>query len=100
MLIKQMKEAVGHTKYEAQMILNHKNAIDYILQNPSKFRELTISKILNLHNILTKDLKFHQESRKNKVAITGTEYMPLSNQKKLKLRYKKLLTQQIKLIFH
>mgnify|MGYP001563038182 CR=1 FL=1 len=99
MLIKQMKEAVGHTKYEAQMILNHKNAIDYILQNPSKFRELTISKILNLHNILTKDLEVSSGIRKNKVAITGTEYMPLSNPKEIEIALQKIVNTTNKIDF-
>ena len=75
-LIKQMKEAVGHSKYEAIMILDHKNAIDYILQNPREFKILTVDKVVNLHNILTKDLEISSGIRKNKVAITGTEYVP------------------------
>ncbi|MEK7495694.1 MAG: Fic family protein [Patescibacteria group bacterium] len=90
-LIKQMKEAVGHTKYEAQMILNHKSAIDNILQNTSKYRELTINKILNLHGILTKDLEVSSGIRKNKVAITGTEYMPLSNPKEIEIALQKIV---------
>ncbi|MDO8610827.1 MAG: Fic family protein, partial [bacterium] len=90
-LIKQMKEAVGHTKYEAQMVLNHKSAIDYILQNPSKFRELTIDKILDLHSILTKDLEVSSGIRKNKVAITGTEYILLSNPEEIKIALQKIV---------
>lgn len=90
-LIKQMKEAAGHTKYEAQMILNHKSAIDYILLNSSKFKELTINKIFNLHNILTKDLEVSSGIRKNKVAITGTEYLPLSNPKEIKIALQKIV---------
>lgn len=86
-----MKEAVGHTKYEAQMILNHKSAVDYILQNPSKFRELTTNKILNLHSILIKDLEVSSGIRKNKVAITGTEYMPLSNPDSIKTALQKIV---------
>lgn len=76
-LIKQMKEAVGHSKYEAIMILNHKNAIDYILQNPEEFKILTVEKVVNLHQILTKDLEISTGIRKNKVAITGTGYVPI-----------------------
>jgi Fic family protein len=90
-LIKQMKEAAGHTKYEALMILNHKNAIDYILQNSGEFRQLTVNKILNLHNILTKDLEISSGIRKNKVAITGTEYMPLSNPEEIVSALKKIV---------
>lgn len=75
-LIKQMKEAVGHTKHEAIMILNHKNAIDYILQNPEEFKILTDGKVINIHNILTKDLEISSGIRKSRVVITGTEYVP------------------------
>lgn len=82
-LIKQLKEAVGHTKYEAQMILNHKSAIDDILKNTVKYKELTVNKILILHSILTKDLEVSSGIRKNKVAITGTDYIPLSNPKEI-----------------
>lgn len=90
-LIKQMKEAVGHTKYESQMILNHKSAIDYVLQNPNKFKELTINKILNFHSILVKDLEVSTGIRKNKVAITGTAYIPLSNPEGIKIALQKIV---------
>ncbi len=90
-LIKQMKEAVGHTKYEAQMILNHKSAIDYILQNPNKFKELTMNIILDLHSILTKNLEVSSGIRKNKVAITGTNYIPLSNPEEIKIALQKIV---------
>jgi len=75
-LIKQMKEAAGHSKYEAIMILDHKNAIDYILQNPREFKTLTVDKVINLHNILIKDLEISSGIRKSRVVITGTEYVP------------------------
>lgn len=90
-LIKQMKEAVGHSKYEAQMILNHKSAIDNILQNTSNYKELTVNKILKLHSILTTDLEVSSGIRKNKVAITGTEYLPLNNPKEIKIALQKVV---------
>ena len=90
-LIKQMKEAVGHTKYEAIMILNHKNAIDYILQNPGEFKTLTVDKIVKLHNILTKDLEISSGIRKNKVAITGTEYLPLDKPGEIAIALQKIV---------
>jgi len=98
-LIKQMKEAVGHTKYETQMILNHKSAIDYILQNPSKFKKLTINNILELHSLLTKDLEVSSGIRKNKVAITGTEYMPLNNSEEIKVVLQKIVNMANKIDF-
>ncbi len=98
-LIKQMKEAVGHTKYEAQMILNHKSAIDYVLQSASKFKELTVNKILNFHSILVKDLEVSTGIRINKVAITGTEYMPLSNSEEIKIALQKIVDITNKITF-
>lgn len=90
-LIKQMKEAVGHSKYEAIMILNHKNAIDYILQNSGEFKTLTVDKVINLHNILTKDLEISAGIRKNKVAITGTEYIPLDKSGEIAIALQKIV---------
>lgn len=69
-LIKQLKEAPGHSKYEAIMILNHKRAIDFIFKNREKFKEINIFQILSLHEILTKDLEV-------------TNYLPLSSKKDL-----------------
>lgn len=75
-LIKQAKEAFGHPKYEAVMILNHKKAIDFILENRNKFKKFTLENLLKLHNILTKDLEVSSGIRKGSVAITGTNYVP------------------------
>ena len=83
-LIKQMKEAYGRTKYEATMILNHKKAVDYILENPGEFKALSTGKIINLHEILTKDLEINPGIRRNQVAITGTDFVPLNKTGELK----------------
>jgi Fic family protein len=80
-LIKQMREAIGKTKYEAIMILNHKDAVDYILIDPESFKKLRVEKVMKLHEILTKDLEVTREIRNNPVAITGTDFMPLKNKR-------------------
>lgn len=79
-LIKQAKQATGHSQYEATMILNHKKAIDYILANKNEFKKLTLEKIINLHKIVSKDLEITPGIRKNQVAITGTNYIPLNSE--------------------
>lgn len=76
-LIRQMKEAEGHSREEAVMILNHKAAIDYILKNRKEFKKLTLEKILKIHTLLTGGLKISAAIRNNPVAITGTNYLPL-----------------------
>lgn len=93
-LIKQMKEAVGRTKYEAIMILNHKAAVDYILAHAEEFKHLTEAKIINLHSILTKDLEVTSGIRDSRVAITGTDFVPLADRQSITLA----LTMAIELV--
>lgn len=76
-LIRQMKEAEGHPREEAIMILNHKRAIDYILKNREEFKSLTLNKLLKIHTLLTGGLGISAAIRSNPVAITGTNYLPL-----------------------
>jgi len=83
LLIKRMREAVGHPKYEAIMILNHKYAIDYILNHRSSYKILSIKKIVKIHNLITKDLEVSSGIRTNEVAITGTNYVPLKDAKSI-----------------
>jgi len=83
-LIKEHKEAKGHTKEEAIMILNHKNALDYILDKKSDFKKITLRKIEDIHRLIVKDLDVETGIRKQMVGITGTRYRPLDNQHQIK----------------
>lgn len=90
-LIKENIEAKGHKKEEAIMILNHKNALEYIFENRDYFRILTRAKIEELHAILTKDLGVEKGLRKAPVGIVGTNYKPLDNQHQIKEAIEKLV---------
>lgn len=81
LLIKQMREAAGHSKYEAIMILNHKYALDYILSHRNEFVSLTTEKLLTLHTLLTKNMDITPGIRNGAVAITGTNYLPLATKR-------------------
>ena len=83
-LIKENIEAKGHKKEEAIMILNHKNAMEYIFENRDYFKTITKAKIEELHTILTKDLGVEKGLRKTPVGIVGTNYKPLDNQHQIK----------------
>jgi len=78
-LIKNHEKAKGKTETEAQMILNHKSAFDFVLQNKSDFIVLTRAKLENVHNLLTAKLGIPRNIRKKPVGITGTNYRPLDN---------------------
>jgi Fic family protein len=83
-LLKEKITAEGKTKDEATMLLNHKDALDFILQNSDYLKELTVSKIENIHSILIKDLKIERNIRKRRVGISGTNYKPIDNEFQIK----------------
>jgi len=62
------------------MLLNHKEAIDFIIENPDYLTPLTISKIEDIHSILIKELAIEKNIRKRRVGISGTNYRPLDNE--------------------
>ena len=79
-LIRESKTAEGKTKEEAVMLLNHKDALSFILDNPDYLQELTVSNIEDIHQLLTKDLSIDKGLRRHRVGITGTNYHPLDNE--------------------
>ncbi|MDP6525169.1 MAG: Fic family protein [Kiritimatiellia bacterium] len=78
-LIKDHVEATGKTRAEAVMILNHRDALDFVFKNADFFKELSPAKIEDVHRLLVKDLGVTHGIRKNLVRITGTNYRPLDN---------------------
>ena len=78
-LIVENKEAVGHSKSEAAMIINHKNAFTFLHKNSSRFRELTEANLELLHKILVKDLSVGTGLRRKPVGVVGSKYQPLDN---------------------
>jgi len=62
------------------MLLNHKDAIDFIIANPDYLNFLSISKIEDIHSILIKELNIERNLRKRRVGISGTNYRPLDNE--------------------
>lgn len=74
-LIKENKEAEGHTRLEAQMILNHKDALQMIKKERRK--KISVASIKKVHNTLTKKMGISDNMRNKPVGITGTIYRPL-----------------------
>ena len=79
-LLRESKTAEGKTREEAVMLLNHKDALSFILDNPDYLQELTVSHIEDIHQLLTKDLSIDKGLRRHRVGITGTNYHPLDNE--------------------
>ena len=79
-LLKDKQTASGKTKEEAIMLLNHKDALDFVLDIPDYLKELSVHRIEDIHSILTKELEVDRNIRYRRVGITGTNYRPLDNE--------------------
>lgn len=82
-LIKERKEALRHSKEEAIMILNHKNAVDYIFNNKEDFKKIDLFQIEKIHELLTRGLGVEIGIRNNSVRITGTRYLPIKGRENI-----------------
>ena len=79
-LLKDKQTASGKTKEEAIMLLNHKDALDFVLDVPDYLKELSVHRIEDIHSILTKELEVDRNICHRRVGITGTNYRPLDNE--------------------
>lgn len=79
-LLKEKETAAGKTKEEATMLLNHKDALDFIVQHDDYLNPLTVSKIEDIHSVLIKELGVERNLRKRRIGISGTNYKPLDNE--------------------
>ena len=83
-LLKEKETAAGKTKDDAVMLLNHKEALDFIIAHPDYVTPLTIAKIEDIHSLLIKDLGVDKNIRKRRVGISGTNYTPLDNEHQIR----------------
>lgn len=83
-LLKDKETASGKTKDEATMLLNHKEAIDFIIENPQYINPLSVSKMEDIHSLLMKELIVEKNIRNRRVGISGTNYKPLDNEFQIK----------------
>jgi len=93
-LLNQRKEAEGHRKEEAVMLINHKRAIEYIHEHAEIFKKISLRNIEDVHAILMNGLGVARGLRKNVVGITGTAYRPLDNE----FQVKEAMDQMVKTI--
>src|SRR3989338_2424846 len=66
-LLLENKEAAGHEKKETQMILNHKDAFNFVRENSGQFKTITQKNLEALHAILVKGLNIGLGLRKKPV---------------------------------
>lgn len=83
-LLKEKQTAAGKTKEEAIMLLNHKDALEFVLSDPGYFQEISVRRIEELHSLLIKELDVDKGIRKRRVGVTGTNYRPLDNEHQIR----------------
>ena len=83
-LLKEKTTAEGKTKDEAVMLLNHKEAIDFIFDHPDYVNPMTVKAIEDIHGLLIKELGVPKNIRNHRIGITGTNYYPLDNDFQIK----------------
>lgn len=99
-LIEQGKSVDGKDAAEAQMILNHKRAIEYIVDSCDE-PEITTRTIYSIHTLLAFNLlpnpRGYGRIREFSVGVTGTSYLPLGNPHLIR-EYFELFVQKLNLI--
>lgn len=83
-LLKDKETAAGKPKDDATMLLNHKEALNFIIENPDYVVPLTIARIEDIHSILIKELEVERNIRQRRVGISGTNYKPLDNEHQIR----------------
>lgn len=79
-LLKEKETASGKPKDDAVMLLNHKEALNFIIEHPDYVVPLNIRSIEDIHGILIKELGVDRNIRQSRVGISGTNYVPLDNE--------------------
>ncbi len=83
-LLKEQETAAGKPKDDATMLLNHKEAINFILENPDYVVPMSIARVEDIHSLLLKGLGVDRNIRQRRVGISGTNYKPLDNEHQIR----------------
>jgi hypothetical protein len=80
LLIKEGLKAKNRTDFETQMILNHKNTIEFIIDNQDLFSgNITFATLEHMHKLIGYNLGIDAGVRKRLVKISASNYTPMTN---------------------
>jgi Fic family protein len=83
-LFLEKESAPDKPKEEATMLLNHKDTLNYLLENKDIAKELNLRVLEEVHSLLIKDLGVSKNIRSRSVGVTGTAYKPLDNKHQIR----------------
>ena len=79
-LFKEKMVAPNKPKEDATMLLNHKDALNYLLLHTDIAKTLNLRLIEEIHSFLISELGVDRNIRSRTVGITGSAYKPIDNQ--------------------
>ncbi len=83
-LLRNRETSAGRTMDEAVMLLNHKEAIDFVVANQDYVKPLLLRAIEDIHSILIKEPGVERNIKRRSVGISGTNYRPPDNEFQVK----------------
>lgn len=83
-LLLEKETAAGKPKDDATMLLNHKDALNFIIAHPDYIVPVTVRAIEDIHSLLIKDLGIDRNIRQRRVGISATNYKPLDNEHQIR----------------
>ncbi len=91
-LFLEKESATDKPKEEAIMLLNHKDALNYLLANKNRAKKLNLRILEEIHSLLIKDLSVSKNIRSRSVGVTGTAYKTLDNQHQIRENLEQMCT--------
>ena len=83
-LFKEKMIAPNKPKKDATMLLNHKDALNYLLSHHDIACILSLRLVEEIHSLLISELGVDRNIRSRTVGITGSAYKPIDNQFQIK----------------
>ncbi len=92
LLLTEGVKAKNRTEFETQMILNHKDAVAFIMENTDLFKgKINFSTVEELHRIIGNNLGISAGVRKSLVRISASNYTPPANPQQLREEVDRIL---------
>lgn len=93
LLLTEGVRAKNRTDFETQMILNHKDAIVFVIENPELFNQkIEFKSVEELHRIIGYNLGIESGVRKKIVRISASNYEPLAGPQQIREQANKILS--------
>ena len=92
LLVKGLK-AKNKTSFETQMIINHKQALEFVFDNTELFKEnISLSIVETIHKLISYNLSIKSGIRKKIVKISASNYQPLTPPHQLREQLQAILS--------